>query len=48
RGRWRQAAMHGYAARGIGTSVVDARFNCSPEATLHTLVPARSGGCDRY
>ena len=40
-GRWRQGVMHGYTSRGIGTSIVDARFNCPPEATLHRLVPAQ-------
>jgi predicted MPP superfamily phosphohydrolase len=41
RGRWRQGVMHGYTSRGIGTTIVDARFNCPPEATLHTLVPTQ-------
>lgn len=39
-GRWRQGATHGYTARGVGTSAVDARFNCPPEVVLHTLLPA--------
>ncbi|HET6306958.1 MAG TPA: metallophosphoesterase [Rhodopila sp.] len=38
KGRWRQGAMHGYTARGVGTSAVDARFNCPPEVVLHTLL----------
>ena len=42
-GRWRQGAMHGYTSRGVGTSLVDARFNCPPEVTLHTLWPASAG-----
>jgi predicted MPP superfamily phosphohydrolase len=36
--RWRQGTMHGYTARGVGTSSVDARFNCPPEIFLHTPV----------
>jgi uncharacterized protein len=35
-GRWRQGTMHGYTARGVGTSTVAARFNCPPEIVLHT------------
>lgn len=42
-GRWRQGAMHGYTSRGVGTSLVDARFNCPPEVTLHTLRSASAG-----
>jgi hypothetical protein len=30
--------MQGYTARGVGTSAVDARFNCPPEVVLHTLL----------
>jgi uncharacterized protein len=41
-GRWRQGAMHGYTARRVGTSTVDARFNCPPEIVLHTLLPAQT------
>lgn len=40
-GSWRHGAMHGYTSRGVGTSAVDARFNCPPEVVLHTLVPVR-------
>jgi predicted MPP superfamily phosphohydrolase len=39
-GRWRLGAMHGYTSKGVGTCVVNARFNCPPEVVLHTLVPA--------
>jgi uncharacterized protein len=39
-GRWRQGTMHGYTARGVGTTTVDARFNCPPEIVLHTLLSA--------
>lgn len=37
KGVWRHGAMQGYTSNGSGTSVVDARFNCPPEATIHTL-----------
>jgi uncharacterized protein len=37
RGAWRHHDMRGYTATGSGTSVVDARLNCPPEVTLHTL-----------
>ena len=36
-GRWKYHAMQGYTSRGSGASVVDVRFNCPPEVTLHTL-----------
>ncbi|WP_158931179.1 metallophosphoesterase [Acidisphaera sp. S103] len=36
-GPWRIGGMAGYTSRGIGTSVVEARFNCAPEVVLHTL-----------
>jgi predicted MPP superfamily phosphohydrolase len=41
-GRWSQGTMHGYTARGVGTSAVEARFNCPPEVVLHTLLPAQT------
>ena len=37
RGPWRHGQMRGYTSRGTGSSVVDARFNCRPEITLHRL-----------
>lgn len=37
RGAWRYATMAGYTSSGCGSSIVDARFNCPPEITLHTL-----------
>ena len=37
RGPWRHHRMQGYTSRGTGSSVVDARFNCRPEITLHRL-----------
>ncbi|MEA3410279.1 MAG: metallophosphoesterase [Pseudomonadota bacterium] len=36
-GPWRYHDMQGYTSRGSGVSVVDVRFNCAPEITLHTL-----------
>lgn len=36
-GPWRMGGMAGYTSRGVGTSVVEARFNCAPEVVLHTL-----------
>lgn len=40
-GKWQYQSMQGYTSRGSGASVVDVRFNCPPEVTLHTL---RRGG----
>lgn len=37
RGAWRHHQMAGYTSNGSGTSVVDVRYNCPPEVTLHTL-----------
>ena len=37
RGPWRHHRMQGYTSRGTGSSVVDVRFNCRPEITLHHL-----------
>lgn len=37
RGYWRHGGMQGYTSAGTGTSVVNARFNCPPEISLHTL-----------
>ena len=36
-GRWQHKGMQGYTSAGVGTSVVNARFNCAPEVTLHEL-----------
>ena len=36
-GAWRHHAMRGYTSVGAGSCVVDTRFNCPPEVTLHTL-----------
>jgi len=37
-GNWNHAGMQGYTSAGVGTSVVNARFNCEPEITVHELV----------
>ncbi len=39
-GSWRYHGMLGYTSVGAGTSVVNARLNCPPEITLHTLSEA--------
>ncbi|NDV19271.1 metallophosphoesterase [Pseudodesulfovibrio sp. JC047] len=37
RGPWSYREMQGYTARGTGCSGVQARLNCPPEITIHTL-----------
>ena len=37
RGAWSHGPMQGYTSRGTGTSVVDVRFNCRGEITVHRL-----------
>jgi predicted MPP superfamily phosphohydrolase len=37
RGVWRYHRLQGYTSRGSGVSILDARLNCPPEVTLHTL-----------
>ncbi len=39
-GAWRYHQLWGYTSVGAGVSVVDARFNCRPEVTLHRLQTA--------
>jgi len=36
-GQWCFGSMQGYTSRGSGASVVDVRYNCPPEVTVHTL-----------
>jgi predicted MPP superfamily phosphohydrolase len=36
-GPWRYHHLQGYTSVGSGTSIVDVRFNCPPEITLHHL-----------
>lgn len=44
RGPWRWHQLQGYTSRGAGASLLDARFHCRPEITLHRLVGSRPGG----
>jgi len=37
RGPWRYGDLIGYTSVGCGSSIVDVRFNCLPEITLHRL-----------
>jgi len=37
RGAWRFEDMHGYTSVGCGYSIIDARFHCLPEVTVHVL-----------
>ena len=37
KGSWRYGDMHGYTSVGSGTSIVNVRFNCPPEVTLHRM-----------
>ncbi|MBO9512674.1 MAG: metallophosphoesterase [Variovorax sp.] len=37
RGAWRQGRMQGYTSVGCGCSIIDARFFCPPEVTIHVL-----------
>jgi predicted MPP superfamily phosphohydrolase len=39
RGAWSYHGLRGYTSVGAGSCVVDARFNCRPEVTLHRLYP---------
>ena len=36
-GSWQYHDMFGYTSNGAGASVIDVRFNCPPEITLHVL-----------
>jgi len=40
KGIWRHGDMLGYTSVGCGTSIVNVRYNCLPEVTLHRLVAA--------
>ncbi len=37
-GKWQYRTMQGYTSVGAGTSIVNARFNCPPEVTIHQLL----------
>ena len=41
-GAWTHGRLQGYTSVGAGSSIVDARLNCRPEVTLHTLRSAMS------
>ena len=41
KGRWRKGRVQGYTTHGAGTSMLNVRFNCPPEITVHHL---RCGG----
>ncbi len=36
-GAWKFQQLQGYTSAGSGVSIVDMRFNCPPEITVHTL-----------
>ena len=38
KGAWKYGKMNGYTSVGSGTSIVNVRYNCLPEVTLHKLV----------
>jgi predicted MPP superfamily phosphohydrolase len=40
RGAWRHGPMQGYTSVGCGSSLLDVRFNCRPEVTVHRLMRA--------
>ena len=39
-GAWQHRHLRGYTSLGTGSSIVDLRFNCLPEVTLHRLYRA--------
>lgn len=39
-GAWQHESLQGYTSAGTGSSVLDVRFNCPPEITLHELTQA--------
>lgn len=36
-GAWRHSSLQGYTSAGTGSSIVDLRYNCPPEITVHRL-----------
>jgi hypothetical protein len=40
RGAWQYRDLRGYTSSGSGSSLVDVRFNCPPEITIHRLLGA--------
>jgi predicted MPP superfamily phosphohydrolase len=47
RGAWQFEGMQGYTSAGCGCSVIDARFCCPPEVTLHVLRRASPSSASR-
>jgi predicted MPP superfamily phosphohydrolase len=43
RGPWHYGVITGYTSAGCGSSIIDARFNCPPEVTLHRLTRLQAG-----
>ncbi len=37
KGTWQFKQMQGYTSRGVGTALVNVRFNCPPEIVIHEL-----------
>ncbi len=37
-GAWQHKQLSGYTSAGVGTSTVNARFNCQPSITVHELI----------
>ncbi len=37
KGSWQFKQMQGYTSRGVGTALVNVRFNCPPEIVIHEL-----------
>ena len=46
RGFWKHKGMTGFTTTGVGTSAINARFNCPPEIVLLTLHRVVSGNND--
>lgn len=44
-GEWRYHAMQGYTSVGAGSSIVDVRFNCPAEVTIHQLLSTEQSEC---
>lgn len=45
-GSWLYQNMIGYTSAGAGTSIVNVRFNCPPEITIHTLRKTKLNSAD--
>lgn len=40
-GSWRHGTVSGYTSLGAGSSLLDVRFNCPPEITIHQLASSK-------